>query len=102
MGLAASARPVLIVPYDAGWPTEFDDLRRVYVDALAELALAVEHVGSTAVPGLPAKPIIDIDVVIAARDDLPGVQRRLGRLGYEYRGDLGVAGREVFARNRIR
>ena len=57
---------------------------------------AIEHVGSTAVPGLAAKPIIDIDVVLISAIDLPGVIARLAAVGYEHRGDLGVTGREAF------
>jgi GrpB-like predicted nucleotidyltransferase (UPF0157 family) len=58
--------------------------------------LRAEHVGSTAVAGLAAKPIIDLDVVVASRDDLPEVIRRLGDLGYMHQGDLGIPGREAF------
>jgi GrpB-like predicted nucleotidyltransferase (UPF0157 family) len=61
------------------------------------LAVAIEHVGSTAVPGLPAKPIIDIDVVVPSSSDVPEAIARLATIGYVHRGDLGIAGREVFA-----
>ena len=54
------------------------------------------HVGSTAVPGLAAKPIIDLDVVVASRDEVPRAIEALDRLGYAHRGDLGVPGREAF------
>jgi len=60
--------------------------------------LAVEHVGSTAVPGLAAKPIIDIDVVIRSRDELGEVVAALSGAGYEHQGDLDVPGREAFRR----
>jgi GrpB-like predicted nucleotidyltransferase (UPF0157 family) len=66
----------------------FEGLRNVYLDALGELVVAVEHVGSTAVPGLLAKPIIDIDLVIQSRDDFPGVTSQLAALGYRHAGDL--------------
>jgi GrpB-like predicted nucleotidyltransferase (UPF0157 family) len=58
--------------------------------------VTIEHVGSTAVPGLAAKPIIDLDVVIADRADLPAVMERLRSLGYLHEWDLGVPGREAF------
>ena len=54
------------------------------------------HVGSTAAPSLAAKPIIDLDVVIPLRRDLPFMVTRLGRLSYEYRGNLGIEDREAF------
>lgn len=55
----------------------------------------MEHVGSTSVPGLAAKPILDIDVVVEPAD-VPAAVSALESLGYEHRGDLGVAGREAF------
>jgi GrpB-like predicted nucleotidyltransferase (UPF0157 family) len=87
------------VSYDPEWPRIFEALREVYLNALGELAIAIEHVGSTSVSGLAAKPIIDIDVVIQSRDELPSVVQRLALLGYRHQGDLGVPGREAFARD---
>jgi GrpB-like predicted nucleotidyltransferase (UPF0157 family) len=89
-------RPLEIVSYDPRWPDTFAVLRDQLTDALGALALRIEHVGSTAVAGLPAKPIIDLDVVIATRADLPAVLARLHPLGYRHEGDLGVPGREAF------
>ena len=82
--------------YDPVWPRQFEALRSRIATVLAELALAIEHVGSTAVPGLAAKPIIDIDVLLKSAADLPLAVTRLSSLGYEHRGDLGIAGREAF------
>lgn len=56
---------VAVVPYDAGWPLAFARVARRIDGALGADALAVEHVGSTAVPGLAAKPVIDVDVTVA-------------------------------------
>lgn len=89
--------PVEIADYDPAWPAAFAELRNQIAAVLGPLAQRIEHVGSTAVPGLPAKPIIDLDVVIAARADLPEVITRLAALGYRHEGDLGIAGREAFA-----
>jgi len=88
--------PVEIAGYDPGWPATFAALRDQITGALGPLAQRIEHVGSTAVPGLPAKPIIDLDVVIATRADLPEVIARLAALGYRHEGDLGIPGREAF------
>jgi GrpB-like predicted nucleotidyltransferase (UPF0157 family) len=88
--------PVFIVDYDPQWPDLFEELRAPVVAALGDLAVIVEHVGSTAVPGLAAKPIIDMDVVVPAVSDIPEAIRRLATLGYVHRGDLGIAGREAF------
>ena len=62
----------------------------------ATLRSGSRHVGSTAVPGLEAKPIVDIDVVIRHADDFAGVAARLATLGYVHLGDLGIVGREAF------
>ena len=89
--------PVEIADYDPGWPQAFAALRDRIAPVLGPLAARIEHVGSTAVPGLPAKPVIDLDVVIAAGAELSEVIARLGTLGYRHEGDLGIAGREAFA-----
>jgi GrpB-like predicted nucleotidyltransferase (UPF0157 family) len=61
--------PVEVVPYSPDWPARFEEVATVLRTALAEVpSAAVEHVGSTSVPGLAAKPIIDIDVVVDADD----------------------------------
>ena len=85
--------PVIIEDYDPHWPEQFELLRCRIGRALGPLASAIEHVGSTAVPGLAAKPIIDIDVCLHSATDLPVAIQDLGRLGYQHRGDLGVPGR---------
>jgi GrpB-like predicted nucleotidyltransferase (UPF0157 family) len=91
------AEPIVIVDYDPRWPEEFARLRDRAQSAMGELAVSVEHVGSTAVPGLPAKPVIDMVVAIASDDDLPEAIERLEAIGYRARGDLGVPGREAFS-----
>jgi GrpB-like predicted nucleotidyltransferase (UPF0157 family) len=88
--------PVEVVGYDPRWPDTFTALRDSIAEALGALSQHIEHVGSTAVAGLPAKPIIDLDVVIATGADLPTVVARLQPLGYHHEGDLGVPGREAF------
>ena len=85
----------MIVQYDAAWPAEFERLRDRAAGAVGELALGIEHIGSTAVPGLAAKPVIDL-VVIVDRADVPEAIGRLTRDGYFHEGNLGVEGREAF------
>jgi len=65
--------------------------------ALHDIATAIEHVGSTAVPGLAAKPIIDLDVVVPSAAVVATVIDRVAALGYRHEGTLGIAGREAFA-----
>src|SRR5580698_3975683 len=87
---------LVIEDYDPRWPERFETLRARISGALASLAPEIEHVGSTAVPGLAAKPIIDMDVLLARAADLELVIARLAELGYEHEGDLGIRGREAF------
>lgn len=91
-----STNPVVIEPYNECWPLWFKVIRARILPVLGTIAVAIEHVGSTAVPGLAAKPIIDIDVLLRARTDLPMAIARLASMGYAHRGDLGIAGREAF------
>jgi GrpB-like predicted nucleotidyltransferase (UPF0157 family) len=88
--------PVIIADYDEEWPTLFEQIAQPVRDAVADLGALVEHVGSTSVPGLAAKPIIDIDVVVRSADDVPTAIDRLRALGYVYQGDKGIRGREAF------
>jgi GrpB-like predicted nucleotidyltransferase (UPF0157 family) len=88
--------PITIEDYDPRWPEQFEVLRLRLVAKLDGIAARIEHVGSTAVPGLAAKPIIDIDVFLHSDADLPAAITKLAFLGYEHRGDLGVRGRHAF------
>ena len=92
-------RTIVVVDYDPQWPLIFADFKRVLEATLGELALSIEHVGSTSVPGLAAKPIIDLDIVIESRALLPKAIESLATLGYYHQGDLDVKGREAFGRH---
>lgn len=89
-------KKVIVLPYDASWKTAFNDIRRELEAALGDLAVSIEHVGSTSVEGLSAKPIIDIDVVIRDYSVFDAVVRKLASVGYIHEGDLGIQGREAF------
>lgn len=87
---------VVVLPYDRGWAQDFSDISSEIRKALGGLALDIVHVGSTSVPGLSAKPIIDIDVVIRDYASLDAVISALKAIGYHHEGDLGIPGREAF------
>ena len=89
-------KKVIVMPYDPRWPQDFEAIRRELSDALGPLAVSIEHVGSTAVPGLSAKPIIDIDVVMESYAAFPEVVEALAKAGYLHEGDLGIPEREAF------
>ena len=90
-------KKITVVDYNPKWAIQFENLRYVLNEKLGDIILNIEHVGSTSVPGLKAKPIIDIDIVIEdPRNSLDQVVFRLNELGYNHLGDLGVSGREAF------
>ena len=89
-------RDIVVADYDPEWPNWFERVRQRVWPAVADLALRIDHVGSTSVPGLAAKPIIDMDVVVASEDQVRPVIERLTTVGYTWRGDLGIAGRQAF------
>ena len=98
-------RDVIVVEYDPTWPARYERERAGIVEALGDVmegVAGIEHVGSTAVPGLAAKPIIDIMVGLR---ELPVGERcvqPLEGLGYEYRGDAGIPGRYYFRKGNPR
>ena len=94
--MGRDADPLAICDYNTTWAKQFIDLSARIVGSLQKIVLRMEHVGSTAVPGLAAKPIIDMDVVLASSADLAQAIRLLADLGYVHEGDLGINGREAF------
>lgn len=79
-----SRPPVRIEPYDPRWPAMFEEDKRKILEAVGEYVAAVEHVGSTSVPGLAAKPIIDVMAAVRSLADAPACVGPLGSIGYEY------------------
>lgn len=87
---------VVVLPYDEQWKQDFLKIRTELSNILGQLTIGIEHVGSTSVYGLSAKPIIDIDVVIKDYTVLEDVVSALGKIGYRHEGNLGIVGREAF------
>ena len=87
---------IVVEPFDEHWRLDFLKIQNELTDALGQLAIRIEHVGSTSVQGLFAKPIIDIDVVIKDYNALKDTISALEKIGYQYEGDLGIPGREAF------
>ncbi|MGA3147153.1 MAG: GNAT family N-acetyltransferase [Acidimicrobiales bacterium] len=85
-----------LADYSRDWPAQFAELEARLRAALRGLSVEIEHVGSTSVPGLVAKPMIDIDVVVPKAADVPVAVERLERAGYRAKGTRGVPGREAF------
>lgn len=89
---------VRLEPYDPDWPAAFAAERERLLAALARHALAIEHIGSTAVRDLPAKPIIDIAVTVTGFQALPALIRAMAAAGYTHKGEYGLPGRQFFVR----
>ena len=76
---------IYLAPYDPAWPSQFTRLKQLIQEALKEDVLLLEHVGSTSVPGLPAKPIIDIVLAVADSSDEAAYVERLEQKGFKLR-----------------
>ncbi len=96
----AAARRVRIIGYDASWPARYENEAPAVMGALGPLAIEIQHIGSTSVPGLAAKPTIDILVGARSLELDDEAVARLFELGYEYRGEMGVLGRRYFRKGR--
>jgi len=89
---------IIVVDYDPKWAAQFNELRNLLSGYVKDDIISIEHVGSTSVVGLKAKPIIDLDIIVADEKCMKKVIAQLAKLGYEHIGDLGVTGREAFKR----
>lgn len=92
----------LLVEYDPQWPLLFEEERAKLAAALAGIACGIEHYGSTAVPGLSAKPILDILVGVLPLENWQHCKTPLEQLGYDYAERAGVPGHFIFGRGRDR
>ena len=88
-------RTISVIPYNPNWANEFERIKNELLPTLSNSVISIEHVGSTSVPGLYAKPIIDIDIVIGVQS-FDEVKTLLAKIGYFHIGDLGIDGREAF------
>jgi GrpB-like predicted nucleotidyltransferase (UPF0157 family) len=88
--------PVFIKDYDPRWPQMFEEEKVRILKAVRGLDVTVEHVGSTSVLGLAAKPIIDIMALVPEPATGEKSVAPLTAIGYEYRGELGIPGRFYF------
>ena len=89
-------KKVIVLPYDTAWESAFEAIRAEIEAALGDLIFGIEHVGSTSVKGMSAKPCIDIDVVIRDYSVFDTVVQKLDAIGYIHEGDLGIRDREAF------
>lgn len=90
-----------IVDYDPGWPGEFKKESRRLRAVLGDRALAIHHIGSTAVRGLPAKPVVDLMVEVADLGIVQQMTDQFEQAGYEVLGESGIPGRHFITRNAL-
>ena len=89
---------ITIVDYDPTWPQTFTELKSKIWPAIEDIATAIEHVGSTSVPGLAAKPTIDMTIVVSDASKMAQLIEQMAAIGYSHEGDQSVPGREPFKR----
>lgn len=90
---------MVLEKYTSNWVKNFASIKREIEVVLDEIKYSIEHIGSTAVPHLDSKPIIDIDIIYSNPSDFDLIKLKLEKLGYVYHGNQGIEGREVFKRN---
>jgi GrpB-like predicted nucleotidyltransferase (UPF0157 family) len=90
--------PIVLVPHDPDWARGFEGARAAIMEACSGYVLEVHHVGSTAIPGIAAKPVIDITGMLHRHEDGFACVPAMAALGYEFRGEAGVSGRHYFSK----
>ena len=91
-------RNIVVVPYNPGWPDKFQREAKKLAAIFGPELIAIHHVGSTAIPGIMAKPIIDIMPIVQHIERVDALNPALIKLGYEPRGENGISGRRYFAK----
>ncbi len=92
-------KKIIVIDYDPKWKIQFEELKSVLINHIGNEKITIEHVGSTSIQGMSAKPIIDLDIIIEHDNELmKDVIQKLREIGYNHVGDLGVTGREAFKR----
>ncbi len=89
---------MLIEAYNPKWATNFTLIKEVLNEKLSNLVIGIEHIGSTSVPNLAAKPIIDIEIIYNENSHFENIKNALINLGYYHNGNQDVEGRVVFKR----
>jgi GrpB-like predicted nucleotidyltransferase (UPF0157 family) len=90
---------IVLAPHSIAWAEAFEREASAIADALSDLSMELQHIGSTAIPGIVAKPVIDMLGIVAAVDELDARAHRRAALGYEALGEFGIPGRRYFRKN---
>lgn len=89
-------RQVIVTPYQSSWPEAFQEEKEQLKTIFGDRLLAVHHIGSTSVPGLSAKPILDILPVVDSLDGIEAFDAAMEQIGYEAKGEFGMSGRRYY------
>ena len=92
-------RTIDVVPYDPAWPEKYEQEARLITQLFTDLLVSIHHIGSTAIPGIQAKPVIDILVVVQNIDQVDDFNPAMIQLGYTPRGEYGIPGRRYFKKD---
>lgn len=91
-------RNIVVVPYDAVWAERFREEAALISGIFGEELLAIHHIGSTAIMRMSAKPVIDIMPLVAQIENVDAFNDAMMKIGYEPKGELGIAGRRFFVK----
>ena len=98
--IGASSDAVLLQPYSKYWPIFFEAERDIILAAAGQSIRDIHHIGSTAVPGLAARPTIDMAISYREQSDIEAITEQLLKLGYLHHGPAGIAGRQLFTKKK--
>ena len=87
------AQHIVVTDYNPEWERMFEEEARAFREILGDNCVDIQHIGSTAVPGLAAKPVIDIMPVVTSLEEVDKMAGRFIEIGYEYLGEYGIPGR---------
>ena len=96
MNVGLKRRTVELKDHDPAWTDLYEQEKQLLIDTFGDRIVAVEHIGSTAIPGIPAKPIIDMNVAVESLDDIDDFIQKLPELRYEYIPERRYADRQFF------
>jgi GrpB-like predicted nucleotidyltransferase (UPF0157 family) len=100
--LGLEAGVVKLVPYTVEWQRLFEKEKALLQTAVGDSVLDIQHVGSTAIPGMVAKPILDIGIAVTDFEEARTLVAPIGGLGYQYRGEFGIPRRHYFVKGNPR
>src|SRR5690606_37062128 len=90
---------ICVVDYNPDWPLVYKQEADLVSRAAGETFVRIHHIGSTAIPGIMAKPVIDMLLEVSAIEALDAQSEKFEMLGYEVMGEFGISGRRYFRRN---